>query len=92
MIAEKENSLRRLKNDILPVLPRELAEILGRVPMQDLEQLEEIRLRADKPLMLQNYRREWFVRPDGSLGKSPEKAVIVTPQNMSGTLERLCEN
>ena len=92
MIAEKENSLRRLKNDILPVLPRELAEILGRVPMQDLEQLEEIRLRADKPLMLQNYRREWFVRPDGSLGKSPEKAVIVTPQNISGTLERMSEN
>lgn len=92
MMTEKENSLRRLKNDILPVLPRELAEIIGRVPLQDLEQLEEIRLRADKPLMLQNYRKEWFVRPDGSLGKSPEKAVIITPQNISGTLERMSEN
>ena len=92
MITDRENGLKRLKNDILPVLSQELAEILGKVDTRDLEQLEEIRLRADKPLILQNYRDEWFVRADGSLGITPEKAVIVTQKNISSTLELMSEN
>ncbi len=92
MLTENENGLRKLVRDILPMLPRELADVLGRVETRDLDQLEEIRLRADKPLMLQNYRNEWFVRADGSLADTPEKAVIVTQRDISGTLEIMSEN
>lgn len=92
MTAEKENSLNRLKRDILPVLSQEIADVLCRVDIGRLEQLEEIRLRADKPLMLQNYRNEWFVMADGSLGTTSGKAVIVTQKGISRTLELMSEN
>ena len=92
MIADKENSLNRLKRDILPVLAQELADILGKIDMGDPEQLEEIRLRADKPLIMQNYRNEWFVRADGTLCNTSDKAVIVKQKNISRTLELMSEN
>ena len=92
MIADKENSLNRLKRDILPVLDQELADILGKIDMGDPEQLEEIRLRADKPLIMQNYRNEWFVRADGSLCNTSDKAVIVKQKNITRTLELMSEN
>ena len=92
MIADKENSLNRLKRDILPVLAQELADILEKIDMGDPEQLEEIRLRADKPLIMQNYINEWFVRADGSLCNTSDKAVIVKQKNISRTLELMSEN
>ena len=92
MIADKENSLNRLKRDILPVLAQELADILEKIDMGDPEQLEEIRLRADKPLIMQNYRNEWFVRADGTLCNTSDKAVIVKQKNITRTLELMSEN
>ncbi|NJD03561.1 MAG: stage III sporulation protein AA [Ruminiclostridium sp.] len=92
MITDRENGLKRLKRDILPVLARELADILDKVEMHDLEQLEEIRLRADKPLILQNYRKEWFVRTDGCLEINPDNAVTVSQKSISNTLELMSEN
>lgn len=92
MINEKENSLKRLKREIMPVLSLDIADVLSRVDTGRLEQLEEIRLRAEKPLMLQNYRNEWFVKVDGSLETTPEKAVIVTQKGISRTLELMSEN
>lgn len=92
MIAKKENSLKRLKQDILPVLSQEISEILSRVDTGRLELLEEIRLRAGLPLMLQNFTNEWFVGMDGTLLDSPEKAAIVTQKGISRTLELMSEN
>lgn len=89
MVTAREN---RFKRDILPVLPGELADILDRADPERLRQLEEIRLRADKPLMLQNYRHEWFVKPDGSLDESPAGAVIVNQKVIAKTLELMSEN
>lgn len=87
-----ENSLSKLKKDILPVLSQEIADIISRVDMSRLESIEEIRLRADKPLMVQNYRNEWFVRLDGTLDMSPAKAVVVSQKAISRTLELMSGN
>lgn len=92
MTVEKESSLKRLKRDILPVLPQEIAGALARVDTGRLGQLEEIRLRADKPLMLQNYREEWFVSPDGSLDATPANAFVVRQKELARTLELMSEN
>ena len=41
---------------------------------------------------MQNYRNEWFVRADGSLCNTSDKAVIVKQKNISRTLELMSEN
>lgn len=87
-----ENSLNRFYRDILPVLSQDIADILKKVDMGKLDQLEEIRLRAEKPLMLINYKNEWFVRSDGTLDYNHNKAAIVTQRAISRTLELMSSN
>ena len=92
MIQEIDNTPLRLKRDILPYLQRELAEVLHRVDMHKLDKLEEIRLRAEKPLILKNYKNEWFVSTEGELTGDVRKAVIVNQKNIMCTLEQMSEN
>ena len=69
--------------DILPMLSKRVSDIVkaGCSVLND-ERLEEVRLRADKPLMLQNNYREWFVGRDGSLQGSPEGSYIVKQEDI----------
>lgn len=87
-----ENGMKRLKRDILPLLSQEMADILNRLDFSCLELLEEIRLRADKPLMLQNYKGDWFVGSDGSLCSTPAKPIIVRQEEIIRTFELMSEN
>ncbi len=78
--------------DILPMLPKEVSDIIEQAVSKNEEGLEEIRLRADKPLMLQNYKREWFVGRDGSLQDSCERSYIVRQEDIKNSLELMSEN
>jgi stage III sporulation protein AA len=81
-----------MKKDILPMLSKRLAEIMEQAVPGNLDGLEEIRLRADKPLMLLNYSREWFVSREGLLTAAPEGSVIVRQEDILAALERMSEN
>ena len=61
--------------DILPVLSGRVAAVIKKAGVSSFEPLEEIRLRADKPLMLQNYNREWFIYDDGSIAAKPSGSI-----------------
>lgn len=82
----------RLSRDILPLLPQRIATVLGKIDPAKLESLEEIRLRAGKPLVLQNYRCEWFVEEDGTIKHTPGKSFIVEQQDIQKALEIMSDN
>ena len=46
-----------LERDIYPVLPDFIMTILRNVKQNDIKNLEEIRIRAEKPLMIQKKAR-----------------------------------
>jgi stage III sporulation protein AA len=81
-----------LIKDILPMLSKRVSDIVEQAVLMNAERLEELRLRADKPLMLQNYNREWFVGRDGSLQGSPEGSYIVKQEDIKTSLELMSEN
>jgi stage III sporulation protein AA len=87
-----ENGIKRLKRDIMPLLSQEISEIINRVDFTKLELLEEIRLRADKPLMLQNYTGGWFVNTDFSLSTTPLRPFITRQEEIIKTIELMSEN
>lgn len=78
--------------DILPMLTKRVSDIVTQAVLLNDERLEEVRLRADKPLMLQNSYKEWFVGMDGSLHNSPEGSYIVKQEDIKGSLELMSEN
>ncbi len=81
-----------LKKDILPVLSKRVAAAIEGAMSHDLQQLEEIRLRADKPLMLLNYYREWFIGWDGLPTSKPSNSLIITQEDIRDSVELMSEN
>lgn len=82
-----------MEQEILPYLAGRLAEPLKTVDFSRLESLEEIRLRAGKPVMLHNFKNDWFLAGNGSVfGQLPENPLVVMQEDLVKTLERMSEN
>lgn len=88
----KHNSISSMEKEILPMLSKRVAEVIERAGLSSLEPLEEVRLRADKPLVLQNYYREWFISIDGTLSAKPSGSFIVKQEDIRTSLELMSEN
>lgn len=72
-------------------LPPELGEILRRLPPAIVRELEEIRLRAGRPLQLVAGRADWFVSERGAVMRESDGAMIVDPGLLSRAWQIVCE-
>ncbi len=79
-------------NNIIRYISKEIREVLLKANLERLDHLEEIRLRANKPLILQNYYEDWFVNNEGNLVKSQRNAFIVKQEEILRTLEIMSRN
>ncbi|MGE5614176.1 MAG: stage III sporulation protein AA [Bacillota bacterium] len=86
------SSTSSLKRDILPMLSKRTAAAIENALIYGLEPLEEIRLRAEKPLVLQNFYKEWFIGRDGLLTSNPSGSFIVSRDDIKTSLELMSEN
>lgn len=58
--------------------------------LTDINFLQEIRLRADKPLMVTYKGREYFVRHDGSLSEHQDDCIIADIKMLNETIQVFC--
>lgn len=79
-------------SNIIRYTSKEVREILLKVNLERMEYLEEIRLRANKPLIVQNYYEDWFVNNEGNLVKNQGNAFIVKQEEVLRTLEIMSRN
>lgn len=80
------------KVNILPYLPMEIKLILGRLPSMTVCELEEIRLRATKPLIIQCRSRDYIVNADGILQDNENNAYIVMQEHIQRAVELISHN
>jgi stage III sporulation protein AA len=59
-----------LERDIYPVLTDRVQSVLGKLPREDIAGIEEIRLRADKPVMIFKNGQDLFINNDGRASHS----------------------
>lgn len=74
------------KEEIIRLFSLHIREILGRANL-DFACLQEIRLRAGAPLVLQYGNREVFLAEDGTLHHRPQQAWWVTRKEVQETME-----
>ncbi len=77
------------KEMLLQTLGRELKGVLENLENDFFDTIEEIRIRAEKPLLLWACQKEYFIKSDGSTANKIEQAYIVKKQDIQQTLERL---
>lgn len=86
------NGIERLETDILKFLAERIRNIIKKIDVQQLRSLEEIRFRANKPLMLQNSRGDWIVGNDGKLTVGNFNSFTVLQDDIIKTVELMSEN
>jgi stage III sporulation protein AA len=89
---DKKRNESKFKNEILPFISRAISSTLKRVNIDKLCTIEEIRLRANKALMIQDSLGDWFVSDEGVLLKTCEEAFIVAQEDIIKSLELMSEN
>lgn len=74
------------EKDILQLMHRSLRELFGGAGL-DFDCLQEIRLRAGKPMAVRYRTDDFFMRNDGTLTYAPDEAMEVSEEMINETLE-----
>ncbi|MFZ5987145.1 MAG: stage III sporulation protein AA [Bacillota bacterium] len=88
----KMDEVQSIERDVLRFVCQDIRQVLTRVSLMDLITLEEIRLRANKPVMLQNSKGSFFLNSEGKLTDSKLNLFYVTQEQIMKTLELISEN
>ena len=86
------NHASKFKQDILGVICHEVRKVLEKMKLSELMTVEELRLRANKPLMVQNSRGNFFLNCEGRLVHERVNLFYVYPVLVTKTLELISEN
>lgn len=74
------------KEDLMKIFTSPIRILLSKLQI-DFEQLQEIRLRIQSPLLILYQNREFYVNEDGSLGKDRKNAYIISKNEIKETIE-----
>ncbi|MGI6574527.1 MAG: stage III sporulation protein AA [bacterium] len=94
MLAVKENlevplPLSGENGDLLRLLAPSIRHILEKIPKANWEEVQEIRLREGKPLMIVFSQKDTFVDPSGVFIDSPSRGYLVQREDMRKTIQLL---
>lgn len=82
----------RILSEILPYLPLSIGKVLKKLDRSILGATDEIRLRSNRPVMLHFGRCDGFIKEGGSISKSPQGALISSPDDLTGFVYKVCEH
>lgn len=87
---DKIKIINTIERDIYPVLTEKMSSIFKSIPGNNLKDIEEIRLRAEKPIMLFISGRDYYVREDGILTSSQKDSIVVDKVEIDNILQFMC--
>lgn len=76
---------------ILEALPDTIQKMIRRLPTGLLQDLEEIRIRENRPLMVHSHGRDYFVSKDGGAGSYQAAAYQVTADDTHKILQLISD-
>lgn len=88
--ASDRGIVETLERDIYPVLTDRVQSLFKRIPPEDIAGIEEIRLRADKPIMIFKNGQDYFISSDGRTSHSNIRTSPITRQDIEKTLQLMC--
>jgi stage III sporulation protein AA len=77
---------------VIKHISREVAGIIERIDTAQLECIQEIRMRAGRPLMVCLHGEDRFVEEDGKLVKLIRRPVVITRDIIARTVELISKN
>lgn len=87
-----ETATVRINRDILPVLSPRIVTVLHNVPINLMEQVTEIRLRTNRPLLLMLGTHDVMINANGQPVAEYGQAYKLSLEEMEQTLQLICRN
>lgn len=78
-----------LTKEILEIFPEDISLVLKRTEPNDMLGIQEIRLRANKPLMIVKNNSDFFIGTNGGITYNSNNAYIVEIQDIERTIQRM---
>jgi stage III sporulation protein AA len=89
MVYEKETSDITWRKVILDALPENLQKIVMRIPYNIAENIEEIRIREGRPLMIQSRDKNYYLCSDGTPSLALKGVYWITHEDTHKILQRI---
>ncbi len=89
---QKNAMENRIENEVIPYLPGRIKNAALKLDRQILAELEEIRLRAGKPVMLSLCGQDGFLLEDGRVLQASAGALQASPDELTEMVYKTCEN
>ncbi|MBC8535535.1 stage III sporulation protein AA [Feifania hominis] len=83
---------RERRRELFSLLPPRVSALIEHIGSEPLEALEEIRLRAQRPVSLTLAGHNYFISEDAEITYDASRAVCLTPQELEQCYLRACEN
>lgn len=91
MGALDEKGLKNIQNNILPVLPEKISVHINKINLIELSHIEEIRIRAGKPLMVSRGGFDYCIDENGILDDDNINMNIISSREVERTLQLLSD-
>ncbi|MEL7567832.1 MAG: stage III sporulation protein AA [Dehalobacterium sp.] len=85
-------TVQNIRQELFPFLSPDLRTLLKEIPDGELEDLEEIRLRINAPVLLKQRTGDKYLSKDGVLTSRWESALCCNVESMSKTVSLLCNS
>lgn len=76
--------------EVIDFLPVHIRALLKKVPVNILADMEEIRMRLGKPLVISGGGREYFISCDGEAVNRPDAAYAVNKEDIGTAVQLVC--
>ena len=81
-----------LEKTVFPILPTQIAVALARAPVSVMQQVTEIRLRVDQPVLIMQGREDRLLSPEGVLSAERANALICSREDVAKALQLISRN
>lgn len=91
------NTLRIKESDlfwqepVLNALPQNIQDMIRRIPLNLRQDLEEIRIRENRPLMVHGHGRDYFICKDGNISTHTDRAYYITQDDTRKVLQLISD-
>lgn len=82
----------RIITEVIPYLTGKVKHAVSNLDKSILQEIEEIRLRAGKPVMLSCFRKDFFLGEAGLVFNNPNKGFTLTMDELAEMVFKICEN
>ena len=91
MVESEKIDIESFKRDILSVTCEKIAFALKNIPEDYIKKIEEIRLRADKPLVVFFNGYEHFINRNFKLSKDFDNTINISKEDIEKTFQMMCD-